>query len=305
MDPSQTPPRKGGTGELPLMPATLCGSLFSGAYDRNPRAVAWSADELVERFSDYRVVHRSRKEAQEAWSPASYAVGATRRKENVLEVSCLVLDIDDGTSVDKVWSAFPGHARVLYTTWSHRATSPKCRLVLPLREPVPGRAWYQSWVWANTRAASFGIRQDQSCKDASRLYFLPAVPGPVEYNEHEVRADLNGEALTIPWRTLPDPAAVLRAANQKRALQRRLGQRMAGVPEKTDYSDPTVRERVAQVAEASLVGDGIDRRATRGWCPGCGRQSVYWYILSRFAPAQCDHKRTCGWKGGLDQLERR
>lgn len=301
MDPSQNPPPSG-TGDLP--PA-FCGSLFSGAYDRNPRPVAWSGDELVERLSDYRVVHRSKKEAQEAWSPASYAPGATRRKENVREVSCLVLDIDDGTSLDKVWAAFPEYAKLLYTTWSHRAAAPKSRLLLPLRQPVPGTHWYQSWIWANTRAAMYGIRQDPSCKDSSRLYFLPAVPGPIEYNEAECRTDLTKPPLFIPWGSLPDPAVVVRAANQKRSRQRQIARASVGAERKTDYTDPEVRERVAAVVEARLVGDGIDRRATRGWCPACGRQSVYWYILSRFAPAKCDHARTCGWRGSLEQLDNR
>jgi hypothetical protein len=280
-------------------------SLFSGAWDRDPKPAFWTVAELVEKLSDYRVVHHSVKESVDAWSPAAYRSGTTRRKENVLFVSCLVLDVDSGASIDSVWNTFPDHQRILYTTWSHNKSMPKCRLVLPLQEPVPGSHWFQSWVWANTRATRRGIAQDPSCKDSSRLYFLPAVPGPKEYNDREVRYDIALPRIAIPWQTLPDPAEVLRAANKKRALRGAHARMLAGRDQKTDYTDPDVRERVAAAVEARVVGDGIDRRATRGLCPACGRYSVFWYILSRFAPATCDHRNTCGWRGPLAQLERR
>ncbi|MGF1465298.1 MAG: hypothetical protein ACFCGT_04120 [Sandaracinaceae bacterium] len=119
---------------------------------------------------------KSAKRDLRLWSPAVYRPGAAERgKSGVTHVSCLVLDYDDGTSLQEAsdtWSAF---FHCVHTTWSHRDEHPKFRLCLPLAHPVPAEDWGKVWSWAESHA-HFEI--DPSMKSPAANYALPAVPHP-------------------------------------------------------------------------------------------------------------------------------
>jgi len=63
-----------------------------------------------------------------------------------------------------------------HTTWSHRPTAPRQRVVIPLAAPVPAEQWID--VWRRARAA-LCPEADPSCKDQSRQYYLPSHSGGV------------------------------------------------------------------------------------------------------------------------------
>lgn len=137
------------------------------------------------------------KEALPGWAPATFT-DDHRTKDNVLVVYAAVFDFDnaeyveepqpDGTTkkvkrrlpddqvvtLDRAMAAFPGVRRFAYTSWSHTPDWPHLRLVVPYTRAVTGIE--QERVWENLagRMADAGLVIDGQCKDASRLWFLPA-----------------------------------------------------------------------------------------------------------------------------------
>ena len=116
------------------------------------------------------------------WSPARYRASepgiAPRRLDAVEALTCLVLDVDDGTPLRRLveFAQTSGCRWWAHTSWSHREDHPKARLIWPLEEPVPVAEWGAAWGAAQRWAAANGITVDGQCKDPSRAYLLPATP---------------------------------------------------------------------------------------------------------------------------------
>ncbi len=106
------------------------------------------------------------------WSPTLYEEGARRDSENVIHVSCIVLDFDEGASIEDAHRWFAPWRHILHTTWSHQPSAPKFRLALPLASPVPANDFRVLWEWAAKRAEH---RLDESLKSPGSTYALPAV----------------------------------------------------------------------------------------------------------------------------------
>ena len=122
----------------------------------------------------------SNKSGLPGWSPATFAENR-RAKKDVEAVHALVLDYDDGTPIEQaleVWGSFLG---LLHTTWSHTEEKPRFRVVAVLSRPVTAEEHAVLWAWAERRASSSGHRVDPSCKDPSRLWFMPGVPNGGAY----------------------------------------------------------------------------------------------------------------------------
>ena len=146
-------------------------SSFRHCRDNQPqfRTVAW--EQLARRLTRHR--ERAEKDG-ELWSPTYYPPGTRRAKENVEQLTCLVLDIDDGTPPEVFEEAWAPYVYVLHSTYSHTAAYPKWRAVFPLATSV----WAQDWphVWETLANALAPDRYDTGCSDASRIYYLPACP---------------------------------------------------------------------------------------------------------------------------------
>lgn len=238
-------------------------------------------------------------------SPTAYRPHATRGAAGVEHVSCIILDYDDGTSIEDAVAAWGRWPLIVHTSWSHTDAHPRFRLVLPLADPVPGEAWLRAWTWAWDRS---GGHIDEACKDPSRLYLLPALPRHDTPYRAFVRDD-GGPLLSVDWRSLDDPKGngswsrgAHSAVSTPRALTGRVrapedeARRVARLRLRTDR---TTRERAAQWLNARIVG----RRAERVLCPGCGRLSVwFWVEPGRQSTAICNHRNSCGWWGHLDEL---
>lgn len=107
------------------------------------------------------------------WAPAHYVAATRRSSENVLSLSCLVMDYDDGTTVPEIGRAWAEYFHVLHTTWSHTAERHKVRLCLPLAQPVFAGVWDRVWGWAFERS---GGRIDTAPKSPGSNFALPALP---------------------------------------------------------------------------------------------------------------------------------
>lgn len=158
-------------------------SRFRHARDTvpDPWDITW--DDFVDRFGPHDLldvdVDQMRpedlthfKEGLAAFSPAEYPEEEkTRRKERVLRVHLLVLDVDERT--DEELGNFvlraQGLAMVVCSTFSRGIKSgARARVVMPLSRPVTRNEWPTFWRLANGLFDGIG---DEQCKDANRIYF--------------------------------------------------------------------------------------------------------------------------------------
>lgn len=309
-------------------------STFRSAFDPHPRGCSSSYPALVKALTNFRVLDRlpwwcgdckaggdfeegpacpecgaersADKRGVPAWSPATYPEGVRRSKGAVTHVSCLVLDYDNGTTMDaasEVWRQWP---HIVHTSWSHTEEHHKFRLVLPMARPVPVKFWPRVWAWAEKHS---GCEIDTACKDPSRLYFVPAIRSadwPHEAREvdeggtHLLDTAFEKLPLTKEEREAKERevrrksrcAALRKRPDSRPWVARRAAQRLLN-------EDPGAREQAAAHLGARLMGG----KAKGAKCPGCGRASVWWLIEPHsMAQAQCDHRNSCGWHGWLDQL---
>lgn len=106
------------------------------------------------------------------WSPAHYPPSSRRGSENVLHLSCVVLDYDSGLPIAEAAAAWQDYFHIVHTTWSHTPETPKYRLILPLAEPVRPADWRTVYEWAEDRAAG---TVDPTGKSIGTTFALPTV----------------------------------------------------------------------------------------------------------------------------------
>lgn len=141
-------------------------SLFFSRQDNEPKEVEVTWEELAATLSEHDV--REEKDGK-AWSPTTFR--GLRNKKNAGEIVAAVFDLDDCTAsvLSTLAVSLDPYTYVMHSTFSDGCY----RLVLPLAKPVPAADWPETW--AAIRDA-LKIPADEACKDASRLYFLPAHP---------------------------------------------------------------------------------------------------------------------------------
>lgn len=235
------------------------------------------------------------------WSPATYPPGVNRGRSRVLAVSCLVLDYDDGTTIEaarQTWERWPA---VLHTSWSHSDEHHKFRVTLPLLRPVVAAGWPRVFQWALDQAPTI----DTQCKDPSRIYFVPSHPiGAPERAEVWKGAgamlDLDPAELSETpeeyarrTRKPPKPVQIWSTMTPTQA-RRQLSERI-----KTDeHARRAIADRLGAV-----ISEGATPRADRIPCPSCGRPSVHYLLIpGSWNGARCSHRESCGWAGWVDQL---
>ncbi|MDA8020706.1 MAG: hypothetical protein MPN21_24980 [Thermoanaerobaculia bacterium] len=106
------------------------------------------------------------------WSPAHYPPDSRRSGENVLHLSCVVLDYDSGLPVAEAATSWQDYFHIVHTTWSHTPDKPKFRLILPLAEPVRPVDWRTVYEWAEEQAAGAA---DPTGRSLGTTFALPAI----------------------------------------------------------------------------------------------------------------------------------
>lgn len=152
-------------------------SFFEGKLDVKPRvkSLAWS--QLRGLLSDFAI--REEKDGP-LFSPARFSP-ARRAKKNVVDLSLLVLDYDHDVriiDIQRKWGQL-GYSFLIYSTHSHQRVTDdhpqaedRFRVVIPLKDPISVKSFPFLWSWA--KGVSGGCL-DESCKDVSRMYYLPAI----------------------------------------------------------------------------------------------------------------------------------
>ena len=112
------------------------------------------------------------KDEAGAWSPALYAENI-RRKANVVHVGALVVDIDENGDVDDVADAMHRYWCVVHETFSSTNDAPRCRIVIPLAEPLDAVEYERMHAIARRQLAACDCIADVGAKDSSRLSYAP------------------------------------------------------------------------------------------------------------------------------------
>jgi hypothetical protein len=188
-------------------------ALFERVTDKTPQESVVEWTRLVGMLTQHDV--RTGKDGR-LWSPVAYGPTKARAARNVAEVSCLVLDFDDGARPEELTPAWEeeGLEFVIHTTHSHKPEEPKWRAVFPLARPVPAEAWATTYPKLTAHLA--GGRADRACKDVSRIYYLPSCkPGAEAFAEHNKGRPLDPDAVPEPAEKAERRPAVLPAVIRK------------------------------------------------------------------------------------------
>ena len=121
------------------------------------------------------------KDGLPLWAPATYE-GGHRKKDKLIELSTVVLDVDEGdVTLEDIDRVFGEVTYLAHSSFSHSAEKPKWRILVPLCRRVTRDEYAAIWRW--TAALITGV--DPKTKDEGRGYYMPCQrPGHVY--EHEV-----------------------------------------------------------------------------------------------------------------------
>jgi hypothetical protein len=108
------------------------------------------------------------------WSPARFRAGY-RRRENVIDVSLLVLDVDedpvpDRAALEREFSSYRPLRVVAHSSSRATATAPRWRVAIALSRPVTAGEYDRLWP-AFTSALPFPVGRQS--KDPSRAWYFP------------------------------------------------------------------------------------------------------------------------------------
>jgi hypothetical protein len=134
-----------------------------------PTRMTWSA------FADYlsRPSVGDAKGIAGGFSPALY-LDEVRRKENLVRIQVLVIDIDGNGDVDRVADEVAQYDAICLETFSSTNDDPRCRLLLRLAEPVDARTYELAHALVRSKLRNeLEVHPDDGAKDASRLSYAP------------------------------------------------------------------------------------------------------------------------------------
>lgn len=182
-----------------------------------------------------------------------------RLQKNVVAVHFGVLDLDDiwPHELDEVQELLAPYHHALYTTWSHSealATGRhRYRALIELSRPVTLDEWPDFWPRMVTR---FSASRDESCKDASRIYYTPSAPIGTE--AQAVFLVRQGEPLDVD-EVLADPDPGIPMPRHRRSLPspvRPEHRRIHATAQAKEWGAKRLREHCAEVAK---VNDATDQ----------------------------------------------
>jgi hypothetical protein len=144
-------------------------SLFNNKFDNKPKEKLFAIDNFIKHLQCPDV--RSVKDGL-LWCPARYR-NDHRAKINVIELSILELDIDNGATLAEALDPFKklGYFTLYHTTFSHTQEHHKFRIIVPLSKPIPSDQFIYLYYWANKLV---GKVVDPQSKDESRMFYLPS-----------------------------------------------------------------------------------------------------------------------------------
>ncbi|MDG3066795.1 primase-helicase family protein [Thauera mechernichensis] len=222
-----------------------------------------------------------------AFGPHTLIQGGKRRNSDVINVSMLVIDSDNGVPLDDLAARYAGFQAAIYTTHSHTPDKTKARVVVPLLRPAPVKEWRAFLEGAN---AHFGRDIfDPATKDPARLYYLPSCPP--ELAEHRRSMLLEGEFLDPEplierGRTILNPSALVSPPAQfgNVPISDEWSTGRASLPDpETPENIERLRSALAAIPAAKAEGCSRDIYRTVIW----GIASTRWNCAEELARKWC------------------
>lgn len=158
-------------------------TIFESLLNTTPALVETTFKNFVAELLPHRFDYGEKRDVP-GFSPAEWQTNSKRSRRNIVAIHFGVLDLDklpESKIETDLLPRLEGMAFCLYTTWSHdvalKSGKWAMRLLVPFSRPVSSAEWDRFWPLFNTRFGSLG---DISCKDPSRLYFIPSAPPGTE-----------------------------------------------------------------------------------------------------------------------------
>lgn len=288
-------------------------------------------DEYIEKdytfreLYDFLVYEREpvEKIKQVSWSPCRFVEGTRRANKNAIEVSWMVLDIDEAYGYDEIRNILEDqkYKYIMHMTSSANALVDKYRIVLPMAKSVPKEEWrfyYRGmldWFRDNISipiAAKRGRLHDgrsflaiDTCTvDPARAYFagyrtpwfeahIQEEGDVVDWEQFADRARLRYE-LNLEKRRLEDLERQARAEAHLKNLE---GRRPSYSDRRRHMYDMLRTQRDYRVRLAERLGCSMTSDRAEGFvCPNCGRKDATYFYLNPYTSssfARCGHLNTC------------
>jgi hypothetical protein len=132
------------------------------------------------------------KKAVPTWSPATFK-GNERNNAACESVCALVLDSDDGATIEELKSVWGKYDGFIHSTWSHTPALAKFRVIIPYTRRVWPDEHDAIYAWALAESKAAGIVLDDT-KDCARQFFFPSVR---DANSEYITARLEGDRLDV------------------------------------------------------------------------------------------------------------
>lgn len=114
--------------------------------------------------------------------PVRFRPGGTRRNEDAIAHTMVVLDIDNKNNTltrEDIEHKLDGYEYVAHTTFSSTAENPKWRIILPVERELPHSDYELIYEYF---ASLFGEAMDKSCGDMARLFYKPTCKTSENYD---------------------------------------------------------------------------------------------------------------------------
>lgn len=264
-------------------------NLFRTEADTRQLSLAQLVELLAQPGEAFRV---NDKRTLPQWSPTRFQP-PRRKKANAIEASCLVLDYDDGTTIDEALTTWGQWCVLLHTSWSHRPEAHRFRVVLPLDRDITKQEYPTAWRWAEEHCSKV---IDRNCKDISRAWVMPAC----DLEDYEQQSRYDFRFIEAPFLRVDD---ILKWAPIDNVVPLPNVVTLRDMPDyrglRSLHLDPDARAEVGH-ALGGVVSDEAVRLVE---CPRCRREAVWWWLdPTRQLNAYCNHRKSCGWKGPIAAL---
>lgn len=158
-------------------------SVFDSQWAMEPKAAELTWDELKELFGDFTGFDGD-KRYRTHFNGCEFVV-PDRRQNNVRALHILVLDFDDGMSVDDAKLHFKAYRHIGYTSYNHQydkqgdgTTVDKFRILLPLKEPCS----LQDWLEIRHNVETFAPGVDMACVRLHQPFAVPLCRSGLPYD---------------------------------------------------------------------------------------------------------------------------
>lgn len=257
------------TGELPPMKKLhkknvnddhqIKFTLFKDVFDKNTtRTAVCTWKEFIDAYLSKHAVTEN-KEDQWLFNGWTFAGnnGSGKGSEYAVDCSMIVLDYDDGTTIEEVKRDLTNYEFVLYTSHNHKIKGERFRVVMPLLKPISIDHW-------NNRKKNFlkmfsGV--DKSTVSCARAFYLPSCPE--EYADDAIVYKNSGimfDAYTIP-RMIKEVKPVKRGRDYNH-----------------EYSFEELQEILSKLCTLDLSGDGNGENYQKWMKIGTAMQRVGYSI---------------------------